>query len=358
MCLREPGEPRREERAGLVVRRLPLRHRAGAGLPRLLAEYGAFFAMAAALVTVRHLRRRFDVVQVNSVPDALVFCALGPRLLGARILLDLQEPMPEFFATRFGAGLRHPAVRVIAALEQASIRFAHAAVTVTEQVREAFVRRGAPADKVTVVMDGADDRVFDTAPHPPRERDPSRLILMSHGTIEPQYGLDTAIAAVALLDGAIAGLELRIYGDGSAREDLRRLADELGVADRVTFSDGFVPLDELVGALADADAGVVAMKRDAFRDLTLAGKLFDFVAMRRPVLVSRTRSVTETFDEHCYVGFRSDDPADLARAIAALHADPADAERRAARAHQAGAPYRWSAQRKRYLAVIAGLLDR
>jgi hypothetical protein len=156
MCLREPGEPRREERAGLVVRRLPLRHRAGAGLPRLLAEYGAFFAMAAALVTVRHLRRRFDVVQVNSVPDALVFCALGPRLLGARILLDLQEPMPEFFATRFGAGLRHPAVRVIAALEQASIRFAHAAVTVTEQVREAFVRRGAPADKVTVVMDGAD----------------------------------------------------------------------------------------------------------------------------------------------------------------------------------------------------------
>jgi hypothetical protein len=39
---------------------------------------------------------------------------------GALLLLDLHECMPEFFATK-SARARHPAVQVIAALEQASI---------------------------------------------------------------------------------------------------------------------------------------------------------------------------------------------------------------------------------------------
>jgi hypothetical protein len=44
-------------------------------------------------------RRRYRLVQVHSLPDVLVFAAAVPRLLGARLLLDLQECMPEFFAT-------------------------------------------------------------------------------------------------------------------------------------------------------------------------------------------------------------------------------------------------------------------
>ena len=64
------------------------------------------------------------------------------------------------------------------------------------------------------------------------------------------------------------------------------------------------------------------MKQDAFRDLTLAGKLFDFVAMRKPVVVSSTRSVRETFGEGCFELFASGDPVDLARAIRRIHDDP------------------------------------
>ena len=44
--------------------------------------------------------RRYDVVQVNSLPDWLVFAALIPRALGARVLLDLHECMPEYAATK------------------------------------------------------------------------------------------------------------------------------------------------------------------------------------------------------------------------------------------------------------------
>src|SRR5205085_418030 len=100
----------------------------------------------------------------------------------------------------------------------------------------------------------------------------------------------------------------------------------LGVADRVEFSKGWVTLDELVGAIAAADAGVVAMKRDAFRDVTHCNKMFDFITMRKPALVSRTTAVEAYFGDDCFEMFESSDAADLARAIRRIHSDPARRE--------------------------------
>jgi glycosyltransferase involved in cell wall biosynthesis len=354
VCLRTRGEPARERRGQVTVWRLAVPNGHRVGPAGYLAEYAWFFVSAAVLVSVLHLRRRYRLVQVNTLPDALVFAALVPRLLGARVLLDLQECMPEFFATKFGTGMRHPVVRLIAALEQRSIRFADLVITPTAQLREVFIARGADPTKISVVVDGTDEDVF----HPVRSdrTDPGRFTLISHGTIEERYGLDTAIAAVALLRTEIPELHLEIYGDGSDLDRLRRLAAELEVADRVHFSAGFVPVDELVEALGAADVGIVAMKRDRFRDLTLAGKMFDFIVMRIPMAVSRTRSVEENFDPGCFELFESDDPADLARAIRRLYADPEHRGRLAEHAAAAAEPYRWQHQRTRYLAAVNQLL--
>jgi glycosyltransferase involved in cell wall biosynthesis/lipid II:glycine glycyltransferase (peptidoglycan interpeptide bridge formation enzyme) len=304
-----------------------------------------------------HLRRRVDLVQVNTVPDVLVFAALLPRLTGARVLLDLQEPLPEFLATKAGIGERHPAVRLAAALEQASIRFADAALTVTEQMRQAFVARGASPDKITVVMDGSDENVFDPTRFPRGRPEDDKFLVVSHGTIEPQYGLDTAIRAVAQLAPGIPSIELRILGDGSQRTELQSLACSLGVSDRVEFSPGFVPSDELVATLATSDVGLVALKRDRFRDLTLAGKMFDFIAMGIPMVVSATRSVDETFPSGCFESFTSDDPSDLARAIERLYRDPKLAMTYAARAKDVAQPYSWAVQRQHYWEVVDALLN-
>jgi hypothetical protein len=64
------------------------------------------------------------------------------------------------------------------------------------------------------------------------------------------------------------------------------------------------------------------MRRDAFRDVTLPGKMFDFIAMGKPVLSSRTRSVEQTFDASCVEGFESGNPADLAAVIRRLAREP------------------------------------
>lgn len=352
ICLRKPGEPARERHGRLTIRRLAVRRGSNRGPGGYLLGYGQFFVRAAIMVSALHLRRRYRLVQVHSLPDALVFAAVIPRLTGARILLDLQECMPEFYASKFAVAMDHPVVRLIAAMEQRSIRFADLVITPTAQLRQAFIDRGAAAEKIGVVMDGADEEIFH--PIPEIQPDPDRFTLISHGTVEERYGLDTAIEAVAVLREEIPNLRLEIYGDGSDLPRLHRLASALGVHDRVRFSDGFVPFGQLVAALAAADVGIVAMKRDAFRDLTLASKAFDFIAMGLPMAVSRTRSVEETFDPDSVELFESGDPADLARAIRRVYAD------RGYRARLAAQPterYRWTYHRARYLETVHRLLD-
>jgi glycosyltransferase involved in cell wall biosynthesis len=357
ICLQRDGEPARERIGAVSIRRIAIPH-ARRGVARYALEYLAFTIAAGTLLTVRHLRRRYDMVQVTSPPDCLVFAGLIPRLMGVPVLLQAQEVMPEFFATKFGVASRHPGVRLVSLVEQLSLRFATFTITCTEQMRGAMVSRGADRDKIGVVLLAADENEFDVRKYPPRPREPSRFVLVSHGTVEERYGIDTIIRAIALLQHEVPGLVLNIFGDGSYLPALHALADQLGVADRVHFADGWVPLDQLLRGIADADAGVVAMKRDAFRDLTHNVKMFDFIAMRRPAIVSRTRSVDAYFDDGCFRKFDSDDPADLARAIRSLVRDPLLGIRLVNRATEVAEPLRWTHQRDQFLEVVRRLLGR
>lgn len=357
ICVRRPGEPAHERQGRLTVRRLAVKHRRG-GAAEYLLQYGHFMALAAAIAGWRHLRRRYDVVQANSMPDALVFAAIIPKLLGARVLLDLHESMPEFFATKFKVSPRHPGVRLMAALEQAAIRFADSAVTCTEQQRQRFIERGAHPRTVSVILNAADESIFDAARFPHRGRQPDRFVLICHGSVEERYGLDTIIRAVALLADEIPGLRFEVYGEGTYRDELHRLTGALGVQQNVWFSDGFVPMDALLRAIAEADAGVVAMKRDAFRDLTHCNKMYDFIAMGLPVICSRTGSVEAYFPDSAFAYFTSDDPADLARAIREVWAAPDHAARLVAEAQRVNEPYRWPHQRAKYLRIVDRLVAR
>ena len=356
ICQRGEGEPMRERNGAIRYFRLPVPRWRTNPLIQLV-EYVLFFAATAALLTVLQVRRRYSVVQVNTVPDVLVFAALGARLLGAGVVIDLHETMPEFFATKFGVPLAHPGPRVAATLEQASIRFADGAITVTHPMREVFEARGATPGAIEVVLNGPDERIWNAERFPTRAPD-EEFHLISHGSVEDRYGIDTMIRAVALLADDLPGLRLKVYGKGTALANVQALTEELGVTDRVWFSGGFVPIDEVVRAVAEADAGIVAMKKDIFRDLTIATKMYEYIAMNKPTIVGRTRSVEVYFDDVAFAMFESDDAADLARAIREVATDPQRRSRMLEEAARQGQDHRWPPNRDRYLEVIAACAGR
>src|SRR4051812_20189329 len=81
ICLRRSGEAPRELVNGVNVIRLPLEHRRGS-FGRYAFEYGASIGMAFLALLGRSWNRRYDIVQVNTIPDFLVFAAAGCKARG------------------------------------------------------------------------------------------------------------------------------------------------------------------------------------------------------------------------------------------------------------------------------------
>jgi glycosyltransferase involved in cell wall biosynthesis len=344
------------ERAGRIsIYRLPIARKRGSRL-RYAFEFVTFQLGAAALAGALHLRHPYSVVETTSLPDWLVFAAIVPRLLGARVLLDLHEVAPEYGMTKYKVPPSHPSIRLLTLWEKASIRFADFVTTCSEQMRERFIERGAPADKIDVVLNSFDEDRFMPDRVVPASRPDGAFVLVSHGTIEENYGLDIAVRAVALLKDRIPGLRLEIYGDGTHRPFVQSLSRDLGLEKQVWFSEGFSPMEQVLPHIAAADIGLVTVRRDAFRDVTLCIKMFDFVSMRKPVVISRTRAVDAYFGDECFEKFESGDERDLARAIYALYADPERRRSLVRHATAANEPYRWAHQRQRYVEIVQGLI--
>lgn len=363
ICLRDKGEKRRETIEGVEVYRLPVRHKRGK-ISRYAFEYNAFFLLASLTLAWLHLRHRLRVVQVHTMPDYLVFCALLPRLTGARVVLHLHEPMPELFGTLFQRRYTDAFVRSITHAQRASIAFADRATTVTREMRATFGRHGSNMDKITVVLNVPDDRLFRLSDYEHVRRkaeetraseSPRAFRVFTHGAVEERYGVDTIVRAIALLKDVIPSVELRFMGKGEYVDAVLALARELGVENRVHYL-GFVPLEQMIEEIVAADVCVVAMKKNPYSDLVHTNKMFEYIALRRPVVASRLDSTASYFPDDCFVYFEPDNAADLAEKLGYVAGRPDDVAARVDAASRRYDLYRWEHERRKYLGVYEDLL--
>jgi len=360
IALRRAGEAKRETLSGVDVRRVPLEHKRGGGV-RYLLEYGAIFVLASWELVKLTVSRPPSIVQVNNPPDFLIFAGLVPKLFGAKLVLDLHEPMPELLASIQGLAADAPRVRLLKWIERISTRFADAVVTVSEICRKRFASRGTPAGKITVVKDVSDLALFD----PARFADGAAAAqgaaavgggarLVYHGTLVHRYGVDLAVRALARVRARIPGASLAIYGRGEALDELTRLARELGVAECVTFG-GQLDLASIPERIARADIGIVPNRQDIFMDLVLPTKLFEYIAMEKPVVVAATAAVLEHFGNEDLYLFEPGDEEGLARAILEASADPIAARARARRLRERCARETWAVEKETLLRLYASL---
>ncbi len=353
LCSKRGQQRTRESLDGVVVRRMPVRHRRASKL-RYLLEYSFFFLLAFVLVSALHLKHRYRLIQVNTLPDFLVFTALVPRLMGAKVLLDMHEVTPELYASKFQLPMDSPQVRLVALAEQLSARFAHSVITVSEPTREVLTCRGTPAGKVHVVMNVADDRIFHpqrALPYGHRSTEDPNFHLVCHGTIVERYGFQTAVRAVAILRDRIPELRLSIVGEGDYLPVLRNLAEDLGVLDRVRFT-GYVPYSEIVSYLSGCHVGLVTNLKDCFTDLVLPTKLMEYVAIGKPVISSRTRAIEKYFDQSMVLFFESGQADDLASRIVELYELREKRAQLVRNASQFIDRYHWKVIKEEYVSLV------
>jgi glycosyltransferase involved in cell wall biosynthesis len=350
--MRGLGRPHRAVINGVMVISLPMSRHMGSGKARYTFDHGRFFLLAAAALAVRHVRWPYRVIQANSMPDFLVFAALVPKLLGSRVVAYMAEPTPELAETLFGAGWL---VRILVLIEQSALRFADHSFTVTDQLKAQYVKRGAAADRITVVLNGADPQTMLTgcAPIPVEGR--SEFTVVCHGTVEDRYGQDTIIDAAAILRDEMPDLRVVMTGRGSLAAQLTEAIADRGLQDVVRF-EGWVSRELLAGILRSADAGIVAQKASPYSHLVHTNKMMDYWIFGLPVIASRLRAVSETYDDHVIEYFEPGNAVQLAAAIKRLRYDPGRRAELAENGKLSLVRNGWTAQREIYLSVFANVL--
>lgn len=360
ICL---GSSRRYERGivdGVTVHRLPVRRHGSQGAAVQMFEYLGFFWLALFRLGRLHLRRPYDTIQVHNLPDFLVFAALVPKLTGARVLLDLHDLMPEFYAERFERRMDSLWVRLIRWQEWLSCHFADQIITVTDLWRQSLIARGQPADKITVVMNVADERVFnqaalDRVKGEKNQGGSGQFQLIYHGAMDHRHGLDLLLRAIDRVRQEAPDLRLILHGRGRARPALEALVKELDLEDRVQFSQRFVSTEDLPALLGQADLAVVPYREGVFTSGILPTKLMEYAALGIPAIASRTPAIAAYFDETNVQFFTPDNGDELADCILSLYRNRDRLAQLARNVNQFNQRYSWSEQRSVYLALVERL---
>jgi glycosyltransferase involved in cell wall biosynthesis len=356
LTLRTAPAQRTYVRNGVTVHTISLGKRRSS-LPRYFFEYVVFFAWAFTRVTLMTWRKRYVVIDVNTLPDFLVFAAFLARWMGAKVVLDMHEITPEFYRSKYGIAEGAWLVWLLELLERVSFNFADRVITVNEPILNLLVSRGLAREKSIVLMNAADENRFTRSSRPtPASTSADRpgFAMLYHGTLTRIYGLDIAIEAFALAEKDMPEAELWIIGLGPEQQALTQQAAQRGLSSRIKVL-GPVPSNEIGDWLRRCDAGILPMRRDVFLEFAFPNKLSEFIVSTRPVLVSRLRTMKHYFSEEALAYFEPNTPRDLATQMVRLYRDRELRARLAARAAAEYAPIRWSVMRERYLQLIAEL---
>jgi len=358
ICLQEKDtEPLREVIDGVKVQRTRLRKNRSGKLAYFV-QYARFLISSFVFLTRRSLRHRYDLVHVHNMPDVLVFAALIPKIWRTAIILDLHDPMPELMMSIFGVKADHWLVQALRRLERVSIGFADLALTPNLAFKKLFASRSCRSEKVQIVMNSPKEEIFNPDRFAPDDQLPTsqEFRIMHHGTIVQRHGIDLLIEAIAKVRPQIPGIRLDLYGYHTPFLDtILDLAQQLGVADVVHYH-GAKPQSEIAYAIRQCHLGVVPNRRSAFTEINFPTRLFEYLAMHRPVIAPATKGICDYFNPEQLLMFEPDNVADLADRIlwARTHRD--SIKTLAERGLQVYRENLWQGEKKRFLEHVTALV--
>jgi glycosyltransferase involved in cell wall biosynthesis len=311
-----------------------------------------FLVLSSIYMTRLHRRHRFDLIHVHNVPDFLVFAAWYPKLMGSKLILDIHDIVPEFFASKFLSKTHNGYVRLLKSVEKASMAFADHVIVSNHLWHERLIARSVSREKSSVFINHVDPAQFYRHP---RTRDDDKFIIVFPGGFQWHQGLDIAIEAFARVKLDIPNAELHLYGGGNIQGDLARLAKQLGLNDSVKFC-GSIPYDEIAGVIANADLGIVPKRSDSFGNEAYSTKIMEFMSQGIPVVVSRTKIDTFYFDDSVVKFFESGNVEAMADAMLQVIKSPAMRDALIAKGFEYVVRHNWDHKKNDYLDLVDSLV--
>jgi glycosyltransferase involved in cell wall biosynthesis len=349
---RSPGQNGTLASNGITVHRLRAHQYQGIRKGAYVLSYLGFFFRCLGRVSRLQVAKGFSVIQVCNMPDFLVFCAVFAKLTGARIILDIHDPMPRTYLAKFPGSGRRGFYQLILCLEKLSAAFADRVLTVHEPVkRDILVADGIPPDKISVIANFADNAIF-------RLRAgyaiglPVRMVY--YGTVATRFGFDgvlSAISAVRRRDG----LFFKIIGKGDAEATLKERIKALGLEKVVEFENTAYPLRELPEIVGRYHLGLVPYSPSPATDYMLPVKLMELLAMGIPAITVPNTAIRFYLDDRLYFAYDPRNMETLTRLLDRIVEDPSLLLGKRDALLGASERFLWTSERSKYLDILSQL---
>ena len=307
-----------------TVHRMPPIRLVGKRLDNILG-FPAFFSPRWIRLLDRIVREnRIDVIIVRDLP----LCPTGiwvARRRGIPVVWDMAEDYPGMMKATWDAGrqgafdilVRNP--RAVQAIERYCLpRLDRIIVTVAE-AGDRIVALGADRHRISIVHNSPP--VKNAEGNPARDTGtsdaPVRVVYL--GILELPRGIGELLEAIAELRTSGENFALTIIGGGRDEEILRDRARALGLDESAVKFAGFVPHEQAIRMVAEADIGVNPLHDSPVFQTCIPNKLFDYMAAGLPVVSSDMQACARLLRETgAGEVFSAGDSSDLASALKRL----------------------------------------
>ncbi|MGP8322133.1 MAG: glycosyltransferase [Methanosarcinaceae archaeon] len=221
------------------------------------------------------------IVSANILPAFLVNIVKGKVPVVFDYLDHYEESAATYYPNSFFGRIVKTGVRSII---RYNLRSANSVITVTEEFKS-FLNSIGVTD-VHIIPNGVDTTVFKQVPTEVAKKNMGLegAVIGYVGSLEYWVDLETVIKALPELDVKLLVVGPELFTDYG--EVIKELAEKLGVLDKIMFT-GRVEYNELYKYISAMDIGLNPLKHVKKNEITVGGKVFNYMACGKPVLSSR-----------------------------------------------------------------------
>jgi len=299
-------------------------------------------------------KRKYQIVHINNMPNLLVFAAIIPKLFGSFIILDIHDPMPNTFRTKFKVKKNNWIYRFLIFEERISARFADQVMTVNVPVKnDILVKEGIPGKKITVIHNYADENIFKLVDDYHIE---GKLRIIFYGTIAERFGFNTIIRAIHKVPQKDK-FYFEIIGKGDYALNLKSLIAESELNGVVNFNNTSYPVKELPTILKTFHLGLVSYDLSPATDYMLPVKMMELLLMGIPVITIRNKAIKYHFNEHHYFNYDPRHISSLVELLIEIQNNPAQIEKKRQNIMKIRNNYMWSKEKQTYQQLLLNLME-
>ena len=346
------SEPRKEKIGAITIYRILVKRKVES-IFKYFLDSVHFFIKSFFKLQFLSIYRGYDLIQIHNMPDFHVFTAVFQKLAGIPIVLDLHDLTPELFQSKWGEKENKLIFNIVKFIERISCSFSNKLVTVTDACEENLSNRGINRDKITIIMNTPDNRIFPYDKNREFKTIKMGAKLIYHGSVAERFGLHVAIKSMQYINNRIPGSTLSIYGsyDASYKIYLEDQIKELNLEDNV-FLMGTFSLEKIYGFIQQSDFGIVPYLDNLYMNLALSTKMFEYNASLLPVVASKLRSFSKIFDNDSIAFIEPESAFDLADKVIKLCYNPDKRKKLAENAFITMQSISWQVMSDRYINLI------